>query len=211
MSRSIKSIKSISHNKSIQLGNKSIIIFLLLFFVFPATPSLIFADVFDKEGRDFIEEESRGKYYRDHSLQGDARGEKGNGATGVLAAFLLLLANLNVLLSIIVKGLNRLFSFSPETKNSISSFNRVQKKYLSGLHYILNPIAICIAIVHFYLSSCRSILPDVALILFLVIGILGLLLKFKLLPKAIYNVSYGLHCSSITFAALIFLMAIGHA
>lgn len=180
---------------------------MLSVFISLSFPTLILADDFNKDGGDFRGYENSEGYYGDNNFRG---GEKGNGATGGVAALLLVLANFTVFLSLILKGINRLFSSSPETKNSISAFNHAQKKYLRGLHYYLNPIAICIAIVHFYLSSCRSILPDMALILFLIIGILGLLLKFKLSPKSMYKAVYGFHCSSITFSLVILILAIGH-
>jgi len=201
--------------KTIKKPNRHINIFIILsslfFLVFMSFPNIIFADALNKGDRDFRGYESREGSYGDNAFQGDERGEKGNGATGGVAAILLVLANVTVLLSLILKGINSLFSLSPETKTSISAFNKAQKRYLRRLHYFLNPIAIAIAVVHFYLSSCRSILPDVALILFLIIGVLGLILKFKLSPKSMYKAVYGVHCSSITFIAMILLLAIGHA
>jgi hypothetical protein len=128
-----------------------------------------------------------------------------------MAAILLVVANVTVLLSLILKGVKRLFSLSAEARNSISGFNNAQKKYLRKLHYILNPIAICIAVVHFHLSTCRSILPDMGLLLFIVIGVLGIISKFQLSPKSMHKAVYGLHCSSIIFIGLILLLTIGHA
>lgn len=211
MNRSIKSGISISMKKSNQFTNIFIMFFYMSFFVFLAYPSSVFADGFNKGNRDFKGHESREGYFSgENNFQEGAEGEKGNEATGVIAAFLLVLANLTVLLSLILKGINSLFSLSTETKTSISALNRAQKKYLRRFHYILNPIAICIAIVHFYLSSCSSVLPDLALILFLSLGILGLILKFQLSPKSTHKVIYGVHCSSITFSGMVLLLAIGH-
>ena len=184
-------------------------VFLFLLFLTPLSPVL--ADGFNKGGGDFRGFENREGNYGDNGFQGGERGDRGNGPTGGLAALLLVLANATVFLSLILKGINRFFSSSPETKKSISAFNQAQKKYLRGIHYYLNPIAICIAFVHFHLSTCRSILPDAALILFLIIGALGLILKFKLSPKNMYKAVYGLHCSSITFSLVILLLVIGHA
>jgi len=207
-----ENMKNITLNK-IKKTNRHINIFIIIssLFCLISSPTVVFADGFNKGDRNFSGYDSSEGYYGDKAFQGGVRGEKGNGATGGIAALLLALANITVLLSLLLKGINSLFSLSPETKSSISAFNHAQKRYLRGLHYILNPIAICIAIVHFHLSSCRSILPDVALILFLIIGILGLLLKFKLSPKSMYKALYGVHCSSITFFAVILILAIGHA
>jgi hypothetical protein len=197
--------------KKIKTPDLNLNIFLILsslfFLVFMSSPNIVFA----AGDRDFRGYESREGFYGDNAFRNDPRGEKGNGATGGIAALLLVLANVTVLLSLIIKGLNSLFSLSPETRTSISAFNKAQKRYLRGMHYILNPTAIGVAVVHFYLSSCRSMLPDMTLILFLFVGVLGLILKFKLSPKSMYKAVYGLHCSSVTFVALIFLLAIGHA
>jgi hypothetical protein len=211
MNRSVKSGISISMKKSSQFTNILIMLSCILFFAFLTYPSSVFADDLNKRNMDFKGYESQQGYFLgENDFHEGARNEKGNEATGVIAAFLLVLANLTVLLSLILKGINSLFSLSTETKTSISAFNRAQKKYLRRLHYILNPIAICIAIVHFHLSSCSSVLPDLALILFLVLGILGLILKFQLSPRSTHKVVYGVHCSSITFSGMVLLLAIGH-
>jgi len=156
-------------------------------------------------------EDQKGYYYGDTGFPDGERGGKGNGATGALAAFLLVLANLTVVLSLILKGINRLFLSSQEGKKSISDFNRAQKKYLRGLHYYLNPIAICIAMIHFHLSTCRSMLPDAALILFIILGVMGVILRFHLIPKNMYKAVYSLHCSWIVFLSTFLLIMIGHA
>jgi hypothetical protein len=185
--------------------------FLLIFvFVVQATP--VFADGTGKGVRGFKGHESHEGYYLGGSdFQGGAEEKKGNEATGVTAAILLVVANVTVLISLILKGVNRLFSLRAETKNSISGFNNAQKKWLRKLHYILNPIAISIAMVHFFLSTCRSILPDLGLLLFIVVGVLGIISKFHLSPLGMHKAVYGVHCSSIIFIGLIILMAIGHA
>jgi hypothetical protein len=184
----------------------------LLAFIFLVQIAPVFADGSGKGNRDFKGHESREGYYLGGSDFREGAGDKkGNEATGVMAAILLVVANVTVLLSLILKGVNRLFPLSAETRNSISGFNNVQKIYLRKLHYILNPIAICIAVVHFQLSTCRSILPDLGLLLFIVVGVLGIISKFHLSPKSMYKAVYGVHCSSIIFIGLILLLAIGHA
>jgi cytochrome bd-type quinol oxidase subunit 2 len=205
-----RTIKQINLN-TIKNPNRYMHIFMILasgfFFLFMLTSNIAAAKGFSIERGDF-------KGY--HSYEGNAfpdgpRGEEGNGATGGIAALLLVFANVTVLLSLILKGINKFFSLAPETKTSISEFNKRQKRYLRGMHYILNPIAICVAVIHYHLSSCRSILPDMALFLFLIIGLLGLLIKLKLSPAPMHKMVYGFHCSSATFFALILLLAIGHA
>jgi hypothetical protein len=199
--------KIINSNHNVNIFVKLPLLFLLCFIIFP---SLSFADGVGR-GDNFKGLDARdGYYYGGDSFQGAGKGSNGNEATGVLAAFLLILANLTVFISLILKGMNRYFSLQSGTKESINNFNRLQKKHLKAFHYFLNPIAIVIAVVHFNLSSCRSILPDLGLVLFLIIGIFGVILKLNLSPKNIYRALYGFHCSAITFIALILLLAMGH-
>ena len=197
-------------NKSAHYINIFAKLSLLLFFILMTSAGFSFADGFKGDSHSKGKYSEDQPYYAENDLPGGPRENKGNEATGVIAVFLLVLANLTVCLSLILKGVSRLFSSRSETKNSINDFNRAQKKYLKGLHYILNPIALCIAVVHFHLSTCRTFLPDAALILFLILAIMGAILKFQLSPKNIHKVVYSLHCSSITFLAVIVLLAFGH-
>jgi len=205
MNRDIYSETSI--NKSNHLRIIFATVSLLLFFVGSLTT--VYADDYHRSVTGF--ENREGYYYGDKGFSYGERGEKGNGATGVIAAFLLLTANLTVVLSLILKGVSRLFLINQESKKSIGDFNKAQKKCLRGLHYILNPIAICIAVIHFHLSTCSSMLPDAALLLFIVIGITGVIIKFKLFPKNLYKAVYSLHCSWIVFLSTFLLIMIGHA
>lgn len=179
----------------------------LLFFVGSLTT--VYADDYHMGLKGYSSHE--GYYYGGNEFQSGEKGDRGNGATGGLAAFLLISANLTVLLSLIHKGINRLFPLTQETKDSIGAFNRSQKRYLRALHYYLNPIAICIAFIHFHLSTCRSILPDAALMLFVILGALGVIMKYRLCPGDIYKVVYRMHCSWIVFSIVVMVLTIGHA
>jgi hypothetical protein len=209
--------ETINHTnlKTLWRRDQNIRIFIILasffFFLFMSSAGSVQANDSSKRGHDFKGYQSYDGSYGYNTFTDGPRGEQGNGATGGIAALLLVFANVTVLLSLMLKGINKFFPVTPETKTSIIEFNKRQKRYLRGMHYILNPIAICVAVVHYHLSSCRSILPDMALILFLIIGLLGFLVKFKLSPARIHKSVYGLHCSSITFFGLILLLAIGHA
>jgi hypothetical protein len=184
----------------------------LLAFIFLAQIAPVLADGSANGSTEFKGHESREGYYLDGSDFPEGAGDKkGNEATGMIAAILLIAANVTVLLSLILKGVKRFFPLNAAATNSISGFNNAQKKYLRKLHYILNPIAICIAVVHFHLSTCHTILPDLALLLFIVVGGLGIISKYKLSPNSMLKTVYGLHCSSIIFIGLILILAIGHA
>lgn len=205
MNRDINS--GISTKRSNHLRNIFAVVSFLLFFTVSLTTA--YAGDYNRGFKGYGGH--GGYYYGGSEFQAGERGDRGNGATGALAAFLLILANLTVFLSLILKGINSLFPLSQERKDSIVAFNRSQKRYMRPLHHYLNPIAIIIAVIHFHLSTCRTIIPDVALILFIIIGMLGVILKFQLYPKSIYKAIYGLHCSWIVFSIVILALTIGHA
>jgi len=120
-------------------------------------------------------------------------------------------ANLTVVLSILMKGVSRYFPLDPETKSSIKRFNQLQKKYLMRFHYVFNPLALCIAIIHFLLSSCRkSSLPEWGLIFVTMMVFLGLMVKFKVTPKWIKKFVYRLHTGLATFSIMIIFLVVGH-
>jgi hypothetical protein len=107
--------------------------------------------------------------------------------------------------------MSRYFSLEPKTKNSIKRFNQLQKKYLMRFHYVLNPLALCIAIFHFLLSSCRkSSLPEWGIILVTMMIFLGLMLKFKATPKWMGKFVYRLHTGLAGLSIMIVLLVVGH-
>ncbi|HIJ58081.1 MAG TPA: hypothetical protein HPP41_00230 [Deltaproteobacteria bacterium] len=139
------------------------------------------------------------------------REDEGNELTGQTAAWLLVAANLTVVFSILVKGVNRYLPLEPETKSTIKKFNQFQKKHLMRFHYVLNPSALCIAGLHCLLSSCRkSSLPEWGLLFVTMSVFLGLMVKFKVFPKWIRRFVYRLHKSSAAFSALILVLIVGH-
>ncbi|UCF84571.1 MAG: hypothetical protein JSV50_02765 [Desulfobacteraceae bacterium] len=137
--------------------------------------------------------------------------DEGNEVTGQTAAWVFVAANLTVALSILMKGVSRYLPLEPKTKSSIKRFNQFQKKYLMRFHYILNPLALCIAIFHFLLSHCgKSSLPEWGLIFVTMMVFLGLMVKFKVPPKWIRRFVYRLHTGSATFSIMIILLVVGH-
>lgn len=175
-------------------------------------PSLAIADDHEKGHNNFKKHEIG----KEHDDQYDDKREgnkddEGNEATGQTAAWLLVAANLTVALSILMKGVSRFFPLKQETISSIKRFNQLQKKYLMRFHYVLNPVALCIAIYHFLLSSCPSIpLPEWGLILLTVMVFLGIMVKFKASPKRIKGFVYRLHTSQAAFSAVILVLVVGH-
>lgn len=95
--------------------------------------------------------------------------------------------------------------------SAVWSDNKFQKKYLMRFHYFLNPIALCVAFLHFLLSSCRSSpLPEWGLVLVTMVVFLGLILKFKVSPKWMRKIVYRFHTSLAAFSAVILVLVVGH-
>jgi hypothetical protein len=149
--------------------------------------------------------------YEDQKRRRPKKEDEGNELTGQTAAWLLVAANLTVVLSILVKGVTRYFPLEPETKSTMKKFNRFQKKHLMRFHYVLNPSALCIAGLHFLLSSCgKSSLPEWGLLFATMMAFLGLIVKFKVAPKWMGRFICRLHTSPAVFAALILVLVVGH-
>jgi hypothetical protein len=105
---------------------------------------------------------------RDRSSVFDKHDE-GNETAGQIAAWLLVAANLPVVLSVLIKWTNRFVPIHAKLKNGLSGFNRFQKKYLMRFHYLLNPLVLGIALWHWLSSRCKStVLPEWGLIVMVV-------------------------------------------
>jgi hypothetical protein len=181
--------------------------------VFQFSPCVVAAE--DHKNR-----ESGDKRYESREERNDYRNRKrrqlekeddGNEVTGQTSAWLLVAANFTVVLSILVKSLSRYFSFEPKTISSIKRFNQLQKRHLMRFHYVLNPVALCMAGIHFSLSSCRSSpLPELGLICLAVMVFLGFTVKLRLAPKRIQRFLYRLHTGLASISVMIFLLVTGH-
>ena len=159
-----------------------------------------------------------------HDNSGDKKGERapggilgrgghdeGNETTGQFVAWSLAVANLTVALSIIIRGLKRFAPLGPEAKNTLSRFNSTQKKYLMRFHYLLNPVILGIAVVHWTLSKCKSTaLPEWGLLIMAAMVTLGIILKFKLFQKDILRNVYKLHTHPVISILMISMILIGH-
>jgi hypothetical protein len=157
----------------------------LVLLILQVLPSLLLASDHKTGNKHLNQHEIRREHNNaDHHHGGQVeRGAEGNEATGQIAAWLLVSANLTVLFSIMTKGANRFFPLKPQRKSSIKTFNQFQKKYLMRFHFLLNPVALCLAFFHFLLSPSRTPpLPEWGLLLVTMMVALGLVLKFKLAP-----------------------------
>lgn len=187
-------------------------IFLILL-VFQVSPSLVLADDHKKSDKHYKQYKISKELdeFAGHNRRQEKKEDEGNEITGQTAAWILVLANLTVAFSIFVKAMTHFFPLDSQIKNSMKKFNQLQKKHLMRFHYVLNPIALCIAFLHFLLSSCRSSpLPEWGLVLVIMVVSLGLILKFNVSPKGMRKFVYRLHTTPATFFIMILLLVVGH-
>jgi len=194
-------------------GKIFFILVLLTLSIVQISPDLVTADDHNTNKRHYKQYGNNRGYHDDgdQKKQRVQKDDEGNETTGQTAAWLLVAANLTIALSILLKGGSRFLPLDSQLKNSIKKFNQLQKKHLMKFHYVLNPIALCVAFFHFLLSSCRSSsLPEWGLILVVMMVFLGLILKFKVSPKGMRKFVYRLHTTPATFLIMILLLVVGH-
>ena len=183
-----------------------LVLILLMLSVFQFLPGVVAAD--DHKKRDSGDKRYESRDRKGRQLEKE---DVGNEVTGQTAAWLLVAANFTVVLSILVKSLSRYFPFEPKIISSIKRFNQLQKRHLMRFHYILNPVALCMAGIHFSLSSCRnSPLPEWGLICLAVMVFLGFTVKSRLAPKRLQRFVYRLHTGLAAISVMIVLLVAGH-
>jgi hypothetical protein len=156
-------------------------------------------------GRGYFEREDQ------HSIPFLGTDNEGNETAGQIAAWLLLAANLPVIISILIKWTNRFAPLGAKIKGLLTSFNRFQKKYLMFFHYYLNLTILAVAGWHYISSKCVSTsLPEWGLFLIVTFIIGGILIKFKLCPKVIRKNVYQIHTQPMIFISMILVLTIGH-
>jgi len=149
---------------------------------------------------------------QEHKHFSHDKDDKGNEFTGQTAAWIFVAANITITVSLILKTFVRFVSLENRTINRIKNFNKFQKKHLGNFHYLLNPLAVTLAFVHFSLSSCRSsALPEWGLLATLIIVLIGVAIKIKVTPKRIRKVFYNIHTSPLPFGVILIVLLIGHS
>lgn len=144
------------------------------------------------------------------SISGDGK-DKGNEFTGETTAWIFAAANLPVLLNLLFKALIRRSSLSESVRDRLKRFNQAQKRYLMPFHYLLNPLAVIVALIHFSLSICRSsALPEWGLAAMAVMAVIGMMVKFKVTPKSIRKTVYQIHTNPLPVGFLVVILLIGH-
>ncbi|MBI5591439.1 MAG: hypothetical protein HY881_13255 [Deltaproteobacteria bacterium] len=142
-----------------------------------------------------------------------AKNEEINEATGQAAAWMLAAANITVLLSLLSRGA-RYADLPAQINDRIKRFNQLQKKFLLPVHYVLNPLALGMAFIHFMsaTSACKaSGLPEWGLALMALIAGIGIMVKFKVFPKSLRKSTYRIHTNPIPITLLLIILLIGHA
>ncbi len=138
--------------------------------------------------------------------------DKGNEATGEVAALLFAIANITIAISLASKAALKLSVLSTHTKERIKRINQTQKRFGMPFHYLINPLAIVLASVHFFLSYCRStFLPEWGLFVVACLALIGLLIKFRIAPRAIRKWTYLVHTSPLVSASLLLMLIVGHS
>jgi hypothetical protein len=143
--------------------------------------------------------------------QGDSRHRGESGPSGEIAALLLVIANIPVVLSLLLKASAKITS-RPGLADAILKINNRQKKYLKHLHYWLNPVAIALAIMHYSGVECSSTaFPELGFGAMLLISILGLMMIFKFSPAFMRKSIVRVHTSPIVLIAVFAILMIGHS
>ncbi len=138
--------------------------------------------------------------------------DDGNEITGQMAAWFLGGANLTIVLSILIKWMNRFLPLKSEMKSLLIRLNARQKKLLMWSHYYLNPLILGVALLHWLLSRCPSTaLPEWGLLMMGTLTLLGITLKFKLCPGTLRGKLFKWHTQPALFIALIVVLVVGHS
>jgi cytochrome bd-type quinol oxidase subunit 1 len=137
--------------------------------------------------------------------------DEGNETAGQMAAWLLVAANLPVVMSVLIKWTNKVVPMGNGLKDVMARFNRFQKKHLMRLHYLINPLVLGIALWHWLSSRCRSTaLPEWGLVMMVALIALGLIVKYRLCPKTLRKSVYRIHTQPLVLVAMVMLLTIGH-
>jgi hypothetical protein len=139
--------------------------------------------------------------------------EHGGGkGSGVITAWLFGIANFPVVLSILLKACGKIMPQNSNHKETVGRINRRQKRYLMKLHYWLNPVAVGVAIIHFFSTKCEATaIPEIGMGVMLLVCILGIMVMLQWSPASMKKIIFRFHTSSISLLAIISILLIGHS
>jgi len=150
-------------------------------------------------------------YDRGHKHQFTKKKGKGNETSGIISVILLILANFSVILSLLLKLIQKFLKNNKSWYISLVKFNIRQKKIFKSFHYYLNPIAIFSALIHYYLSSCQPIMfPQYAFYLMLMLTVSGLIIKFYGKHFKFVKKVQMLHTHPFGISVFVLLLLLGH-
>jgi hypothetical protein len=161
----------------------------------------------------YADEHSESKHHFERGYkQAEGREEVVGGASGQIAAWFFGIANFPVVLSILLKACGKAMPQSSNLKVAIDQINRRQKRYLTKLHYWLNPVAVGVAMIHFLSTKCEATaIPEIGLGVMLLVCVLGIMVTFRWLPASMRKAIFRLHTSPISLLAGISILLIGHS
>lgn len=172
--------------------------------VFAAMASVsALADHHEKKDHGFFREQ------KEHA-SGESHKDNGNETTGQMAAWLFAVANFPAAGTLLTRWFLRAKT-SGNSQKTVGKLYIWVKKYLMPFHYVFNPVAIIIALIHFKLSWCRSTnLPEWALLLVSVLGLTGIVIKFRLIPQPLIPRLRAIHTHPIVVVVVFGLLYLGH-
>lgn len=190
------------------MNKYKIIIYSVVFICIASLGFLFAAKSFgndDNIGREYFEREDQ------HSFPLFQEDNEGNETAGQIAVWLLVIANMPVMLSILIKRTNKLFSNDKMIKITLSNVNHFQKKHLMFLHYYLNPAILLVVLWHYFSSRCNSTsLPEFGMLLMFFLVSLGIVIKYRLSPKYLRKNLIKIHCHPIVLVVMVVFLSIGH-
>lgn len=137
--------------------------------------------------------------------------DEGSETAGQISAWLLVVANFSVVLSILIKWIDRFLPLGDRPKSLFMNFNRFQKKHLMVAHYYLNPVVLGVVVWHYMSSRCRSTsLPEWGLVLMVCFMTFGILVKFRLCPKVFRKRVYQIHTQPMILVVMVLVLTVGH-
>ena len=137
--------------------------------------------------------------------------DKGDDITGMSAAWLLAVANLPALLSLLIGRVARYASLKPVVKAYLMGFTQKLKKSLMPFHFWLNLLGALLAFIHLGLSRCASgTLPEWSIGIMTVLVVTGFLIKLKGTPGHIRKVAYQIHTHPLSSGLFLIFLLVGH-